>query len=48
MRLGEQLVDAGVITNDQLNVALKEKLKTGLMLGEQLVSRLSREGSSSH
>lgn len=38
MRLGEQLVDAGVITIDQLNVALKEKTRTGMMLGEQLVS----------
>ena len=38
MRLGEQLVEAGIITIDQLNVALKEKQKTGLMLGEQLVT----------
>ncbi|MDB5478109.1 MAG: type secretory pathway, ATPase PulE/Tfp pilus assembly pathway, ATPase PilB [Alphaproteobacteria bacterium] len=38
MRLGEQLLDAGVITSDQLNIALKEKMKTGQMLGEQLVS----------
>lgn len=37
MRLGEQLMDAGIITNDQLNIALKEKQKTGFMLGEQLV-----------
>jgi type IV pilus assembly protein PilB len=36
-RLGEHLVDAGVISADQLSVALKEKTKTGLMLGEQLV-----------
>ena len=38
MRLGEQLVEAGIITSDQLSVALKEKVKTGQMLGEQLVS----------
>jgi type IV pilus assembly protein PilB len=38
MRLGEQLVNAGVITPDQLNVALREKQKTNLMLGEQLVN----------
>jgi general secretion pathway protein E/type IV pilus assembly protein PilB len=35
--LGEQLIDSGIITQDQLNIALKEKAKTGLMLGEQLV-----------
>lgn len=38
MRLGEQLVISGVISQDQLNVALREKNKTGLMLGEQLVT----------
>lgn len=38
MRLGEQLVHAGVITMDQLNVALREQKKTSMMLGEQLVS----------
>lgn len=38
MRIGEQMVDAGIITIDQLNVALREKQRTGLMLGEQLVS----------
>lgn len=38
MRLGEQLIQAGVLTEDQLNVALKEKQRTGKMLGDQLVS----------
>ncbi len=38
MRLGEQLVESGIITEDQLNVALKEKGRTGKMLGDQLVS----------
>jgi type IV pilus assembly protein PilB len=37
MRLGEQLVETGILTQDQLSVALREKQKTGLMLGEQLV-----------
>ncbi len=36
-RIGEQLIEAGIITQDQLNVALREKLKTGLQTGEQLV-----------
>jgi type IV pilus assembly protein PilB len=36
-RIGEQLIDAGIITQDQLNIALREKQKTGLMTGEQLV-----------
>lgn len=38
MRLGEQMVQSGIITMDQLNVALREQKKTNLMLGEQLVS----------
>ena len=37
-RLGEQLVESGIITEDQLGVALKEKQRTGKMLGDQLVS----------
>lgn len=36
-RLGEQLIESGIITQDQLSVALREKQKTGLMIGEQLV-----------
>jgi type IV pilus assembly protein PilB len=36
-RIGEQLIEAGIITQDQLNIALREKLKTGLQTGEQLV-----------
>jgi type IV pilus assembly protein PilB len=37
-RIGDHLMEAGVITADQLNIALKEKQRTGLMLGEQLVA----------
>ena len=37
-RIGDHLTEAGVITVDQLNIALKEKLRTGMMLGEQLVA----------
>ena len=36
-RIGEQLVEMGVITGDQLNVALQEKKITGKMIGEVLV-----------
>lgn len=36
-RIGDQLVAKGVITADQLNVALQEKKVTGKMLGEILV-----------
>ncbi|MBI4712210.1 MAG: hypothetical protein HY762_02725 [Planctomycetes bacterium] len=36
-RLGELLIDDGLITNDQLQVALKEQQKTGGLLGETLV-----------
>lgn len=38
LRLGEHLVEAGIISADQLNVSLREKQKTGMMLGEQLVA----------
>ncbi len=37
-RIGDHLTEAGVITVDQLNIALKEKMRTGMMLGEQLVA----------
>ncbi len=37
-RMGEMLIDAGAITPDQLNIALKEKSRSGKMLGEVLVS----------
>lgn len=36
-RIGERLVSMGIITADQLNVALQEKKVTGKMLGEVLV-----------
>ncbi len=37
-RLGEELVTKGLITNDQVSIALKEQKKTGKPLGEALVS----------
>ncbi len=37
-RLGEELISQGLITNDQVNIALKEQKKTGQPLGEALVS----------
>ncbi len=36
-RMGDRMVEMGVINNDQLNVALQEKKITGKMLGEILV-----------
>ena len=36
-RMGERLVEMGVITTDQLNVALQEKKVTGRLFGETLV-----------
>ena len=36
-RIGEKFMDMGLITPDQLNVALHEQKKTGKMLGETLV-----------
>lgn len=36
-RLGDRLVQLGIITTDQLNVAIQEKKITGRMLGEVLV-----------
>ncbi len=38
MRIGDRLVSTGIITVDQLNVALHEKKISGKMLGEVLVS----------
>jgi len=37
-RIGERFMDMGLITPDQLNVALHEQKKTGKMLGETLVA----------
>lgn len=37
-RLGEELVSQGLISNDQVSIALKEQTKTGKPLGEALVS----------
>lgn len=37
LRIGERLVSLGLITKDQLNVALQEKKITGRMIGEVLV-----------
>ncbi|MGB1076917.1 MAG: GspE/PulE family protein [Bdellovibrionales bacterium] len=37
MRLGDRLVDMGIITPDQLNVALQEQDISGKMLGEALI-----------
>lgn len=36
-RIGDRLVEMGVITEDQLNVAIQEKKITGKMLGEVMV-----------
>lgn len=37
IRIGDRLVQMGIITNDQLNVAIQEKKISGKMLGEVLV-----------
>ena len=37
-RLGDLLVEASIITEDQLMEALKEQRKTGLRLGDQLIA----------
>lgn len=37
-RLGEELIQQGLITDDQVNIALKEQKKTAKPLGEALVS----------
>ncbi|HPD83416.1 MAG: ATPase, T2SS/T4P/T4SS family [Alphaproteobacteria bacterium] len=37
MRMGDKLVSMGLITEDQLNVALQEKKITGKMIGEVMV-----------
>jgi type IV pilus assembly protein PilB len=36
-RIGDRLVEQGLITTDQLNVAIHEKQKSGKMIGETLV-----------
>ncbi len=36
-RLGERLVDKGLITEDQVMIALREQKKTGMLLGQSLV-----------
>jgi len=36
-RLGEELISQGLVTDDQVNIALKEQKKTGKPLGEALV-----------
>ena len=36
-RIGDRLVESGIITQDQLNVALQEKKVSGAMLGEIMV-----------
>lgn len=36
-RLGDRLINAGIITADQLNVAMQEKKNTGKMIGATLV-----------
>jgi len=38
VKLGERLIEEGVIAPDQLEVALREQKRTGKMLGETLVS----------
>ena len=38
VRIGDRLVSMGIITSDQLNVALQEKKISGKMLGEVLVA----------
>ena len=37
MRIGDRLVDLGIITKDQLNVALQQQKATGAMMGQVLV-----------
>jgi type II secretory ATPase GspE/PulE/Tfp pilus assembly ATPase PilB-like protein len=37
-RLGEELIAQGIITDDQVRIALKEQKKTGKPLGEALIS----------
>jgi general secretion pathway protein E/type IV pilus assembly protein PilB len=38
VRIGDRLLSAGIITQDQLNVALQEKKESGKLLGEVLVA----------
>ena len=37
-RLGEELVDKGLVTEDQVNIALIEQKKSGKPLGEALIA----------
>lgn len=37
MRIGERLIDKGYISNEQLNIALREKKMSGKLLGEVMV-----------
>ncbi|MBI1328139.1 MAG: type II/IV secretion system protein [Alphaproteobacteria bacterium] len=37
MRLGERLIEKGLINNEQLNIALREKKTSGKLLGEVMV-----------
>ena len=37
VRLGDKLVDLGLITQDQLRIALQEQKSTGKQLGEALL-----------
>jgi type IV pilus assembly protein PilB len=36
--LGERLIEAGILTPDQLELALKEQKRTGERIGEILIS----------
>jgi general secretion pathway protein E/type IV pilus assembly protein PilB len=36
LRIGELMLQHGLISQDQLNIALKEQLHTKLILGKQL------------
>src|SRR3990172_8932103 len=38
-RIGEQLIEAGLITEEQLGIALNEQKKTGELIGSILFSR---------
>lgn len=36
-RLGDRLIEAGLLTNNQLKISLKNQKRTGLKLGEQII-----------
>ncbi|MBE0569301.1 MAG: hypothetical protein IH576_01545, partial [Deltaproteobacteria bacterium] len=38
MKLGERLIDSGLVTLDQLNLALREQKRTGERVGEILIN----------